>query len=63
MRGRQSGDTKALDELVNGEFKDEPEARKALLEDRNRAWVPKLEAMLNEKKVFFVTVGAGPEHA
>jgi len=59
IRAWQTGDTRALDELLNGEFKNEPEARKALLDDRNRAWLPKLEAMLKEKKVFFVTVGAG----
>jgi uncharacterized protein YbaP (TraB family) len=59
LKAWQSGDLKVLDELVNGEFKDEPEARKALLDDRNRAWVPQLEAMLKEKRVFFVTVGAG----
>lgn len=59
IRAWQTGDTRALDELLNGEFKDEPQARKALLDDRNRAWAPKLEAMLREKKVFFVTVGAG----
>jgi len=59
LKAWQTGDTKALDELVNGEFKDEPAARKALLDDRNRAWVPKLEAMLSEKRVFFVTVGTG----
>jgi uncharacterized protein YbaP (TraB family) len=55
----QTGETKRLDELLNREFKNEPEARKALLDDRNRAWLPKLEAMLKEKKTFFVTVGAG----
>jgi hypothetical protein len=29
------------------------------LDDRNRRWAPKIEAMLKEKHVFFVTVGAG----
>jgi uncharacterized protein YbaP (TraB family) len=59
IKAWRTGDTKALDELLNGGFKNEPQARKALLEDRNRAWLPKLEAMLNERNVFFVTVGAG----
>ena len=59
IKAWQSGDTKVLDALLNGQFKNEPEARKALLDDRNRAWVQRLEAMLKEKKVFFVTVGAG----
>jgi uncharacterized protein YbaP (TraB family) len=54
-----TADVAKLNDLLNGEFKDEPDARKVFLEDRNRAWVPKLEAMLKEPKVFFVTVGAG----
>jgi uncharacterized protein YbaP (TraB family) len=30
-----------------------------LLDDRNQHWLLKIEAMLKEKHVFFVTVGAG----
>ena len=59
IRAWESGDTKVLDTLLNGQFKNELAARKALLDDRNRAWVPKLEAMLKEDHIFFVTVGAG----
>ncbi len=59
IKAWQTGDTTTLDKLLNGEFRNEPDARKALIDDRNRAWLPKLEGMLNEKKVFFVTVGAG----
>lgn len=54
-----SGDQAALDRLINGDLDDFPEARKLLLDDRNRRWTPKIEAMLKEKHVFFVTVGAG----
>jgi uncharacterized protein YbaP (TraB family) len=53
------GDTSAIDALINGEFSRHPEARKALLDDRNRAWARRLEAWLREDRVFFVTVGAG----
>ena len=53
------GDQKTLDVLVNGDLKEFPAARKALLEDRNTRWVPQIEAMLKEKHVFFITVGAG----
>ncbi len=53
------GDQAKLDELINGDLKDYPEARKTLLDDRNRRWAPKIEAMLKERQVFFVTVGAG----
>lgn len=53
------GDVKALDEMINGELDQFPAARKALLDDRNQAWLPKIKAMLGEKRTFFVAVGAG----
>lgn len=53
------GDQARLDELINGDLNEFPEARKMLLDDRNKRWVPKIEAMLKEKHVFFITVGAG----
>ena len=53
------GDQAGLDKLINGDLDEFPDARKTLLDDRNRRWVPKIEAMLKEKRVFFVTVGAG----
>ena len=53
------GDQAKLDELINGDLSDFPEARKTLLDDRNQRWVPQIEAMLKEKHVFFITVGAG----
>ena len=59
MRAWGEGDQAKLDELINGDLNDFPEARKILLDDRNKRWVPKIEAMLKEKHVFFITVGAG----
>jgi uncharacterized protein YbaP (TraB family) len=53
------GDQAKLDQLINGDLDEFPEARKLLLDDRNARWVPKIEAMLKEKHVFFITVGAG----
>jgi uncharacterized protein YbaP (TraB family) len=53
------GDQARLDELINGDLDGFPEARKTLLDDRNKRWVPKIEAMLKEKHVFFIAVGAG----
>ena len=53
------GDQAGLDKLINGDLDEFPDARKTLLDDRNRRWAPKIEAMLKEKHVFFVTVGAG----
>jgi uncharacterized protein YbaP (TraB family) len=54
-----NGDQKKLDELINGDLKQFPQARKMLLDDRNRRWVPQIEAMLKEKHIFFIVVGAG----
>jgi uncharacterized protein YbaP (TraB family) len=53
------GNQVELDRLINGDLDEFPEARKQLLDDRNKRWVPKIEAMLKEKRVFFITVGAG----
>ena len=54
-----TGDQAKLDKLINGDLDEFPEARKLLLDDRNQRWVPQIEAMLKEKHVFFITVGAG----
>jgi len=35
-----------------------PAERKAMLDDRNSAWVPQIEKMVGEKRTFFITVGA-----
>jgi uncharacterized protein YbaP (TraB family) len=53
------GDQAALDRLINGDLDSFPEARKQLLDDRNKRWAPQIEAMLKEKHTFFITVGAG----
>lgn len=53
------GDARALDEMINGELDKFPAARKALLDDRNQAWLPKIRALLGEKRTVFIAVGAG----
>jgi uncharacterized protein len=53
------GDADKIDELMNGEMNELPEARTALIDDRNKRWLVKIEAMLKEKHAFFITVGAG----
>jgi uncharacterized protein YbaP (TraB family) len=53
------GDQAKLDQLINGDLDAFPQARKILLDDRNKRWVPQIEAMLKEKHSFFITVGAG----
>jgi len=53
------GDTKAFAVASDDTLKHMSRAgRKALLEDRNRAWIPQIAAMLNEKHTYFITVGA-----
>ncbi len=54
-----AGDQKALDRLINGDLDEFPAARKAMLDDRNARWLPQVMAMLKEKHIFLVTVGAG----
>lgn len=53
------GDVTKLNDLMNSGFKENPRAEKTLFDDRNRAWVKKLEAMMDQKHIVFVTVGAG----
>lgn len=53
------GDMPALKEIGITPFKKEfPEIHKALLVDRNNAWMPQIEAMLKTRAVEFVLVGA-----
>jgi uncharacterized protein YbaP (TraB family) len=52
------GDQPAIDKIMNGDLAKEPGARKLLLDDRNKAWVGKIEAMLAEPHAIFITVGA-----
>ena len=55
----ERGDTTALYAVTAKEFEGHPEAQAAFFTDRNRAWVKQIEAMLQERKTFFITVGAG----
>jgi uncharacterized protein len=53
------GDANRLASLMNQELADEPDAKKALLTDRSARWALQIETMLREKRIFFITVGAG----
>ena len=44
---------------MNKELADQPDVKKALLTDRNQRWALQIQTMLREKRVFFITVGAG----
>jgi uncharacterized protein YbaP (TraB family) len=59
VKAWSKGDQPALDRLINGDLDSFPEARELLLDDRNKRWSPQIEAMLKEKHIFFITVGAG----
>ncbi len=53
------GQADKLAALMNSELADQPDVKKALLTDRNRRWTLQIETMLRERRVFFITVGAG----
>jgi uncharacterized protein len=55
----KNGQEDRLAGLMNADLADDPEMKKALLTDRNQNWVGQIETMLAEKKIFFITVGAG----
>ncbi|HEY4369908.1 MAG TPA: TraB/GumN family protein [Steroidobacteraceae bacterium] len=54
----RQGDTKALGQLLSREFERYPALYRPLTVDRNRRWVPQIEALLNEKDDYLVVVGA-----
>jgi uncharacterized protein YbaP (TraB family) len=54
-----AGDAKKLGAVGLGHLGDYPDAKKVLINDRNRAWLRQIEPMLDyEKGTFLVTVGA-----
>lgn len=53
------GKADKLAALMNSELADQPDVKKALLTDRNQHWALQIQTMLREKRVFFITVGAG----
>jgi uncharacterized protein len=53
------GNAAEVGRLVNADLEADPDARKVLLDDRNKAWVTQLRTMLSEQHTYFITVGAG----
>lgn len=53
-----AGDTKGLEVLVLGAFLESPEIYERLLVERNRNWLPTVEACLQQNSGCFVVVGA-----
>jgi uncharacterized protein YbaP (TraB family) len=54
-----SGNTGALDSLLNSSMKDSPGVFAAMITNRNRSWIPKLESLIRGKEDALVIVGAG----
>ena len=58
IRGWVAGDVNALDSLLLESFRQHPKVEQALLIDRNRQWLPKVEAYLSQSDPCLVVVGA-----
>lgn len=54
-----AGNGAALDSLLNSGMKDSPGVFAALITNRNRSWLPKLESLIRGKDDALVVVGAG----
>ena len=54
----QRGDTAQLESLLRHEAADSPELFRMLTTDRNRRWLPKITALLNDEHDDLVIVGA-----
>ncbi len=58
MDAWKAGDAPTVERIVLAALKQEPQLYQRLLVDRNRAWIPKLEALFARKGHAFVVVGA-----
>ena len=57
-RAWKNGDAPAIERVVLRDLKSDPQMYQRLLVDRNKAWLPKLEALFSRPKPAFVVVGA-----
>jgi uncharacterized protein YbaP (TraB family) len=61
----QTGDTATIEKMLLSSFSDNPSAYASLITERNRNWMPQLDACLKRSSPCFVIVGAahlvGPE--
>jgi uncharacterized protein YbaP (TraB family) len=57
-RAWKAGDAPAIERVVLRDLKAEPEMYQRLLVDRNRNWLPKIEALFSRPRPAFVVVGA-----
>lgn len=54
----RSGDTEALEDMLSAAYEEFPELYRPLTEERNRAWVERLEELLEDRDDYLVVVGA-----
>jgi uncharacterized protein len=59
VRAWQHGDAKWFENEMQSEFGRDPGLYQSVLVARNRKWVPKIEALLNDDKNYLVIVGTG----
>lgn len=59
VRAWQRGDTAWFASQMKSDLGHDPKLYQTLLVSRNRKWVPKIEAMLNDHKNYLVIVGTG----
>jgi uncharacterized protein YbaP (TraB family) len=59
VRAWQRGDTQWFVSQLRSEFGKDPNLYQSVLVARNRKWVPKIEALLNDDKNYLVIVGTG----
>jgi len=59
VRAWRNGDTQWFDKQMKSELGNDPHLYQAVLGGRNRKWLPKIEALLNEDRNYLVIVGTG----
>jgi uncharacterized protein YbaP (TraB family) len=59
VRAWQRGDTQWFADQLKSELGQDPRLYQSVLVTRNRKWIPKIEALLNEDKNYLVIVGTG----
>lgn len=58
LQAWRTGDTAALARLLSSEYEEFPDLYRRLTVDRNRAWVGRLEELLDDRDDYLVVVGA-----
>jgi uncharacterized protein YbaP (TraB family) len=59
VRAWQRGDTQWFADQLKSELGQDPRLYQSVLVTRNRKWIPKIEALLNDDKNYLVIVGTG----